>query len=339
MAGHTAKVSTLSGLLSMGRKWGLDDRELLEQSGINPQDLIDPEGRVSLESALLLLDVISRATEREDIGLDWAVERLPSSLGTPGLMAVLQPTLREALRELVTNRREINTGLHLELTENDGLAVLVFDIDAPGARGLRYGVEVVAMMAVSVSRRFLGADWTPRRLGFRHAPPADLINYRKALGWAVEFGHDINSLVMTSKELDQPSPLADPVLRDVASRRLAKHAPAPESLHDTCRMHLREMIEEGIASVDHLARRLGVHRRTLQRRLDEGQLRFSDLLQGVRREMAEEHLRNGSLRMADIADRLGFSSPSAFARWHRATFGVPARQAKSPILSSGEDIK
>jgi AraC-like DNA-binding protein len=68
---------------------------------------------------------------------------------------------------------------------------------------------------------------------------------------------------------------------------------------------------------------LALSRRTLQRRLDDEGVSFSDLVSDVRRGLAELYLRESSLPIAEIAARLGYADPRAFQRafreWHGTT--------------------
>ena len=78
---------------------------------------------------------------------------------------------------------------------------------------------------------------------------------------------------------------------------------------------------------DHL--HLGV--RTLQLRLKETGHTYQQLLDGVRHDLAQSHLREPHLSTTDIAFLLGYSEPSVFVRsfkkWTGQTPGVFRKQA------------
>ena len=50
-------------------------------------------------------------------------------------------------------------------------------------------------------------------------------------------------------------------------------------------------------------------------------------------ELAERYLAHPTRTMAEIADLLGFSGPSALARWHQAQFGMPATVRRKALLA------
>jgi len=62
--------------------------------------------------------------------------------------------------------------------------------------------------------------------------------------------------------------------------------------------------------------------RTLQRRLEENDANFSDLINEVRRDLVQRYMNNPGYSLARIGDLLGYSLPSSFTRWFAAQFGA-----------------
>ncbi len=76
-----------------------------------------------------------------------------------------------------------------------------------------------------------------------------------------------------------------------------------------------------------LAKRLGVARETLSRQFAAGGAPpLKRAIDGVRLVAAGQLLGNAAYRVADVAQLLGFSSPSLLQRTARRTFGVSARE-------------
>ena len=73
-----------------------------------------------------------------------------------------------------------------------------------------------------------------------------------------------------------------------------------------------------------VARRLATSPRQLQRAFAEaGETSFRTYLRAVRLERAEELLRNGSLRVREVAEAVGYSQPAQFAKAFRRHYGRP----------------
>lgn len=320
----TIRAASLNGLGALARRLKVDEVKLMRQVGLNPKQLTDTETRISLKAACQLLDALAKESGRDDIGLQMADQRRVSNLGVLGLLMALQPDLRSALHMFVARRREACSGLAMSLEEREGIAVLAYDLHVPGAEPGRQAVEQCAGVLVQLFRLFLGKDWTPRRVCFRHPPPGDMSSHRRLLGWSVEFEHDFNALVLTSQELDTPAPLQDTQLADLAQKHLPRTVQT-ERISETCRATLSTLLPQGQTSIDEVALRLGLQRRTLQRRLDTEGVTYSQVLQALREDLYNEYRTHRQYSLATVAAQLGFSSASAFSRWHRATFGRAAR--------------
>jgi AraC-like DNA-binding protein len=88
-----------------------------------------------------------------------------------------------------------------------------------------------------------------------------------------------------------------------------------EDITSTVRQSLRHAFAWGAAaSLDRVARSLGMASRTLQRRLAEAGARFSALLEQVRCERAVELLQRPSADFNEVAERVGFSDARSLRR-------------------------
>ncbi|MEL6745686.1 MAG: helix-turn-helix domain-containing protein [Pseudomonadota bacterium] len=96
---------------------------------------------------------------------------------------------------------------------------------------------------------------------------------------------------------------------------------------------LGEALPGGSTSVEDMARRLNVSKRSLQRRLSEEGTSFQELLNETRREMSEQYLKYSGLSLPEISYLLGFRETSSFFRaFHGWTGRTPG-----DFRASGED--
>jgi len=77
---------------------------------------------------------------------------------------------------------------------------------------------------------------------------------------------------------------------------------------------LKNELKEGRASIENMASCFGMSPRTLQRKLKQYDLSYSEILTNLRIELSKEMLTNPSLSLTEIAFLLGFSESSAFHR-------------------------
>jgi AraC-like DNA-binding protein len=183
-------------------------------------------------------------------------------------------------------------------------------------------VELTAAMYVQVLRALLGDSWRPVRVTFAHAAPKDLRAYREAFG-AVEFDRGVDSIVLSQADLDAALPQANAEMAKEIARYIERTAtPRLQSAVDIVSDLIVRLLPSGQCTVDEVASRLGVDRRTVHRRLAAEGKSFTQLLEIARREVATEELSRGDQPLGVVTGLVGFSSLSAFSRWFRQTYGI-----------------
>lgn len=93
----------------------------------------------------------------------------------------------------------------------------------------------------------------------------------------------------------------------------------------------RALLPDGPMRLETLAAELGVAPRTLQRRLSEEGLSFSDLIREVQLEVACRLLADSSLSVQEISSRVGFVTPASFSRAFHAWTGKCPRDYRRQI--------
>jgi len=90
---------------------------------------------------------------------------------------------------------------------------------------------------------------------------------------------------------------------------------------DKVRACLMEIIASGQYSVDDVASRLAVSRRTLQRHLSNEGTTFQEILDGLREKLARHYLSKSEYSSAQVAFLLGYEDPNSFSRAFRSWTG------------------
>lgn len=112
------------------------------------------------------------------------------------------------------------------------------------------------------------------------------------------------------------------VLEEQANAMLAA-LPQQDDLLLLMRRNIVALLQEGEPTLERVAAKLNLSPRTLHRRLAERNLRFRELLEKTRRELAESYLCDARISLAEVALLLGYSEQSpfthAFKRWTGST--------------------
>jgi len=104
---------------------------------------------------------------------------------------------------------------------------------------------------------------------------------------------------------------------------IVPRATGSETVTGTLRRLLEDELRDGEPTRERIAARLHMSARTLHRRLVDEGTTFRRVLTRVRREIAERHLSERRLAIAEIGFLLGFSEPSAFHRAFKRWTGRP----------------
>ncbi len=321
---HTVRSATLNGFAAVARSVGLDPDAMLDAVRLDRRMLADPDTRIPVAVVVRLLDACARAAGAEDFGLRLAESRTSSNLGAMGLVVSQEPTLHRALEVMVRYVRLHNESLHLKLEEAGGVVVLSLTLITGRPLPMRQAIELAVGALHRILRSMLGDAWKPRRICFVHAPPSDLATHRRVFGDAeLEFGADFDGIVCRASDLEKPIPASNPVFSRYAREYLdaLAQAAAHDGLASQLQHLVRTLLPSGRCTVDRIAQHLGVDRRTVHRHLAREGTTFSTVLGDVRRQMVLRYVPDGKRSLADVADLLGFATPSAFSVWFKAQYG------------------
>ena len=83
---------------------------------------------------------------------------------------------------------------------------------------------------------------------------------------------------------------------------------------------IRMLMPEGRATIGEVAHSLGTNLRTLQRRLEQENTSFSEVLDRVRIQQVSQLFANRQLRLTDVAHLLGYAGLASFSAWYCARF-------------------
>lgn len=86
-----------------------------------------------------------------------------------------------------------------------------------------------------------------------------------------------------------------------------------------------------------IAKSLGLSVRTLQRRLVDHQTTFADMVNAVRKEQAQEYIRQNLYSLDEIAFLLGYSNVRSFFRAFKKWFACTPGELRKALISAEND--
>ena len=318
------RVGPLMGLAQLVRDLGHDPEAAFAREDLAPEDFADPDAEFSFLRAGRLLAHCVSETGCAHLGLMLGQRIPPSSLGIPGYLLHTARDVRTALTDLVRYFDLHDRGAMLILESGSETTRLGYAIYLPDVAAAEQIYDLSIAVECNIMRSLCGPDWCPGEVRLARSVPGDPGPYRTFFRAPIGFDADLSAIVFPSRWLDHPVPGADPMLHRHLEKEAEKlHAEHPTDLSGQVRSVIRRSLAMRRASAPHVARQLGFHERTLNRRLREAGTNFQEQLGAVRYEVARELLAHTSLPLSRIATALSYGDASAFIRAFKRWSGSP----------------
>lgn len=327
------RAATLTGYVEVARHVGLNPFELLREFGIRPDFLDNPENRHAAEPIVKLLEESATRSGCGAFGVLMAECRSFAELGPLCLLLERLPTVRHVVSALGEYRRHFNDIMNIALEEEGDTAVITVELLPEFAFP-----QITHFTVARLHRNLSGASggrWHPSSLHLTQEPSSDAALYRRFFACDLQFDGSFNGLACSRASLDLPNPLADETRARHASRLLDLVELGPEDapVGDRARRAISLLLPSGRATMDHVATNLGFSQSALRRRLEREDHLFVDLLNEVRKELAQRYLANSAHSITEISDLIGYTSISSFTRWFTGEFGMSPISWRSAQLS------
>jgi AraC-like DNA-binding protein len=292
---------------------------------LTPELIADDDARITPAQFCVAWGELVRRT-KPDIALAIADAMPPGAFGIVEYVCRSAPTVGDALRRWVRYLNLLDDAVVVGLAVEGDRAYLRVEVEseapAPGAH------ELCFALVAQRSRQLSAVPFRIAAVEFVHR--GDPETYRRWFDAPVVFGAPINQIVLPATALDASLVSSDPQLLAILTRaadELSARAPADASLQAQVARVLRDGLRADEGHVEHVAKRLGMTTRSLQRRLKDEQTSFNLVREQVRRDLTERYLAE-KLSIAEISFLLGFSEPSAFFRAFKRWTGLTPIEAR-----------
>ncbi len=307
------------------KRRGVRESTLLARSGLSAEDLGDPTRRLPSDRYEAFLRAARElAADDPSVGLHVG-ESWPTSGYLVGHLFSNATSIRDAIMLAARYRRLVNETMCLRIVEHAELATVVYDNHANDPANARFEAEAMLVFLLRMGHLLAGFHTPPYAVTFMHAKPADVAPYTAIFGCEPTFGASCNGITFARVILDVPNAHCDPavsVLLERRADRLLADQDSDAHLVERVRDLLRLGADLSSVTCDRIADRLGTSTRALQRRLRTRGTSLSLLADEVRRSLACDALADGNVPIKEVADRLGFSEPSAFHRAFKRWTGL-----------------
>ena len=328
----TIQAKAAEKILKAAVAQGVKAESLCEAVNFDSSVLEDPDSRMPFAQLVVLYEKAAALTGDENFGLHIGESVDLSSFDVVGYCALNSSTLGAAFARVARYHSIWTDGALFTLETADDTSAIVYRYSDPSILEHRQDSEMTLATVTTLCRNIATPDFTPAAVEFQHAAPADLTEHERLFNCPVKFGAPTNRLSFPSNFLSLPIAKADASLCALLDRHaeelLAKYPPR-DSLIDQVRNVIANEFRGGEPSLERIADRLGLTARTLQRKLQELGTSYNDVLDQMRRQLAERYMREPQMAICEVAYLLGFSESSSFHRAFKRWTGVTPKEFRS----------
>ena len=327
------RAAGLHGYEALAKSLGVNTGRALCRVGLSSASLADPNTLIPYVAVINLLEHTAVASNCPAFGLRLAQTQDITILGQLAVLIRHASTLAEALdlasRYMFVHSPAVRISA-LAIAGQPELLDLVFGLDMQHLPPCAQTIELSLGVIVQCMRLLGQQQIRPLLAQLPHARIGALRDYTEALGCPCRFEMPVAAIRIAAADLLRPVSGHNPMLRDLAQSYLDHHFTAPDQhFSDRVRAMVRRFLGTGQCSQPAIAGAMGIHPRTVQRRLlDEGQ-RFAEILDGVRKEQLQSLLgRPNAPSLSHLALMLGYSEQAALTRSCRRWFGCTPTQLR-----------
>lgn len=317
---------------------GLDGMQLAQDAGMEMDLLANPEAALPDELTFIMLHKAVRISGKPDFGLQAANIFKPSAFGAMGYSMMSAPTLKDSLIRSTRYAASVTQASSSKLTSFAGGArfEIIQPLPVPLVPDFEQTYEFLTLLMLNFLRWLVGFEIKPQRAEFIHPTPSYSNTHAQFFGCPVYFNTGHTTLVFSDEQLAIQLITADAMMAvfhdRLAEQRASQLGSSPITIQT--RRLITQMLPEGEPARQQIASLLNLNERTLQRRLLVEGASFSDILNEIRRNLAEMYLANGNITLQESASLLGFSEQSSFNRAARRWFNSTPQQLRHRLLES-----
>lgn len=339
MTEPTIAAGFVRAFLDFAASRGADRRELTDRAQIGADEISAPDDRVSFASYMLLMETAIEMCGEPALALHFGELVRLQDISILGLVSHCE-TAEQA-------REQANRFGRLAVDDGNGEGSRSIEFVRDGDNvwlnftGELYRkhplfTESSLARAVCDGRAFAAMHparaWpAPKAVSFTHDEPSYRAEYDRIFCMPLHFGSELNGILfgeeLLSARVAPPNEYVSRLVKQQAET-LLKHLDNTSSTRAQVEDLLLPVLRTGEASVEVVARKLGVSRQTLFRKLKEEGVTFERVLDELRHKMALNYLKIEKMSVNETAYHLGFSDPAAFSRAFKRWTGASPRSMR-----------
>lgn len=288
-------------------------------------------------NAAMLFEHCADSLNCPDFGLRLSQLQGLSVLGPVAVLARNAATVDAAVRGIGDYLHLITPAItvRFEVKASEGVIRAVFSIMEDGLIQTRQLYELCMGNGQLIVQMLIGSEVYADKMYFPHNRLAPEQSYRQLFKCDLAFNQDICAVDLPVSIMQQRLIQADKETSRIASDYLAeRYGGKTGTLREQINHLVNRLLPTGHCNINVIAEQIGLHPRTLQRRLSEHNDIFENLVDEQRKLLAQRYLAESDLRLTQVTGLLGYADQSALnrscKRWFDQTPLQIRRQSNKP---------
>ncbi|HEX4339076.1 MAG TPA: AraC family transcriptional regulator [Polyangiaceae bacterium] len=295
----------------------------LSAAGIGSAEFANPSTRVSHRLMMHLLDRCVAASGDPALGLRAGEQLEPANGDVLAHASPFVATLGDAMRCISQYLRLVSDAEEVTLAGAGEFVEWRFRSTDGVPRPAAVNDFIIASM-MKLARLRLAKYEPPTELRFMHERPSYASAYDR-FETRVVFGAPYNAIVMPKSRLAMPmqrKTVAGEAF-ELHARQVLQRMNRKDGLSGRVREEVALHLSTGVVSMNWIAEHLAMSVATLRRRLGDEGTTYAEVVDDIRKQLADRYLKERALTVSEIAFLLGFANVTAFHRAFKRWRGMP----------------
>ncbi|MDO9452058.1 MAG: AraC family transcriptional regulator ligand-binding domain-containing protein [Stagnimonas sp.] len=322
---YLVRSGSLQGFPEFVEEFGQRPLDLLEEVGLAPGVLRDPDLYIPYQTLADLLTLAALRCRAPDFGVRLGSRQGLEVVGALGNWLCLQAHVGDALTLIQKNLGFHARGVEVNVeTDHQRISVEMRLAFAQQTDCEQLLALSMALLAHTISQLH-GTGLKPDRVELDLPAPNDTHPWSHAFAVTPTFGAASNYLFYPASLFELPVHIDTVVRERLSTQWRGGWRQAPLSLERQVERAIVALLPTGDCNLERVAYLVELKPRTLQAQLHREQLGFGLLLRQVRERLACEHLDGSDIGLTTLAMNLGFCDLAVFSRTFKSWKGMSPR--------------
>lgn len=307
-------------------EWQIDFNIALADCGIKTSDFKNQESRLSAERVAQLIEYCNRLKGRDDFAITVADNFHPGTFHVLGYAMMASNNLFDAFKRIVRYKKVVSNTCTIKIEENPNICKLVltpFLYESTNRAVLSQNAIIIFIATlVKFARETSSHNFKPLEVNFNWSNPDQKFQFlTDFFDCPVNFDQSEISFSCETDILKEPLLGGNPLITQSHEKMLNEFLSRIDKndVVQTVKNNIYEMLPLGTPTQTEIAKLIGMSLRNLQRKLNEQDACYRDLLEETRKKLALEYISQEHLSLSEVGYLVGFSNIGnfnrAFKRW------------------------